>query len=179
MLIGKELPCILSDMLNGVKMSTTNTMNKVTLTWLKCSKHPCFLLGIFFVLLSSREFLECGTSRPWSHDLSGKGVAQRSPLSKATTSEAVGTASSGEAELWVPRGVTFPSGLLLWVPVLCLAGQDPTAQQGLMHPVTFRSSPGHFCTAVWWDSSLSETLCVPEQRWTFREVLQRKIALSG
>lgn len=174
----KELPCICNDMLNEVNMSTVNTMNKVTLTRLKCSKHPCFLLGIFFVLLSPREFLECGTSGPAgdSRDLSRQGAAQSSSLSKATTLEAEGTASSGEAELWVPCGGTFPRWVAAVGAYAVLGWARPTGQWGLMHPVTFRSSPGHFCTAVWWDRSLLETLCMPEQRWTFREVLQRKIA---
>lgn len=43
MLIGKELPCILNDMLNEANMSTITMMNKLTLTQSNCSDHqPCF-----------------------------------------------------------------------------------------------------------------------------------------
>lgn len=49
---------------NEVNVSTINMMNKMTLTWVKCSKHPCFLLTLLFVLFSPREPLQCGTSSP-------------------------------------------------------------------------------------------------------------------
>lgn len=142
MLIGKELPCILDDMLNEVNVSTINTMNKMTLTWVKRSKHPCFLLAFLFVLFSPRELLQCGTSSPCRGQISWfKQTVSSSVVSYPAKSHQwhcffwVGSCGFSEEGPFLGR-------VLLWVPALCLAGQDPTRAT-----VSFSSSPDPSCPA--------------------------------
>lgn len=124
-LTGRELPCILDDMLNEVNVSTINAMSKMTLTWVKCSKRPCFLLAFLFVLFSPRELLQCGTSSPWRGKTPWFKQTVSSqwspPLSKATRVSL--PLLAGElCSQWRHHSLAG----MLWVPAICLAGQDPT-----------------------------------------------------
>lgn len=156
MLIGKELPCILDDMLNEVNVSTINTMNKMTLTWVKRSKHPCFLLVFLFVLFSPRELLQCGTSSPCRGQISWfKQTVSSSVVSYPAKSHQwhcffwVGSCGFSEEGPFLGR-------VLLWVPALCLAGQDPTRATCFLQFLSWSLLPSR-----WQDWSLSEDLCMP------------------
>lgn len=103
MLIGKELPCILNDMLNEANMSTITMMNKLTLTQSNCSDHqPCFSCVSSLSRpnpLISMEWHQCFLQ---GMDLTIQIASRSSPLSKATLLDhlnwnAEGTASPGWA----------------------------------------------------------------------------------
>lgn len=90
MLIGRELPMsILDDTLNEVNVSTINMTNKMTLTWVKCSKHPAFFWLSCLSCSAPGSLCSVAPAAPVgdrSHDLNRQWVAQWSPpLSEVTT----------------------------------------------------------------------------------------------
>lgn len=76
----------------------------------------------------------------------------------------------------------FLGGVLPWVSAPHLAGQDPTRAVWSDAPcfLQFTSWPFlHSSMVRQYGKSLSETICMPVQRCTFREVLWGQVALRG
>lgn len=173
MLTGRELPCILDDTLNEVNVSTINAMSKMTLTWVKCPKRPCFLLAFLFVLFSPKELLQCGTSSPWRGQTpwfeQTVSTQWSPPLSKGTR-VSLPLLTEELCSQWRHHSLAG----MLWVPALCLVGQDP--HQGKVLP----SAPLLILPApekAKQDSARGSVHAIP--KCNFGEMLQGNSALRG